>query len=74
MPIFCKKKRQFSKKHKALMPIFSQKNVRSLKKNCALMSLFLILHEKPPAAMPILGSNKVISVKITLYIMGQISQ
>ena len=60
------KKHSFSKNHDALMPIFSQKNVRSLKKNCALMSLFLILHEKPPAAMPILGSKKVISVKITI--------
>ena len=56
------------------MPIFSQKNVRSLKKNCSYVVFFLILHEKPPAAMPILGSNKVISVKITLYIMGQIGQ
>ena len=44
MPIFCKKKRQFSKKHPDLMPIFCRKNVQNLKNTILSCHFLQICH------------------------------
>ena len=61
------KKRQFSKKHNALVPIFYQKNVHSLKNTVFSCLFFSILKWKNPRCYVHIWSKNAKIVKNTTY-------
>ena len=60
-------KRQFSKKHTALLAIFCQKNFHALTNTVLSCHFFQIFHEEHPTVMPVFGQKNVNSAKTTLY-------